>query len=187
MTARIRTPRLDLVRADRTILESDLHNHGELAHLLEAEIPSAWPPPLMEIAVLKDFIRMCADPAGLVFSTWYWVRDEPGAGPRTLVGCGGVIGAEATSDTAVLGYSVLDEFQNRGYATEAVRSLVPHIFSLPGIHRIAAATYPELGASLRVLEKNGFTRTAAPLSGTGAEEGTVCYILEKKEGPEPAP
>lgn len=179
MTSRIRTSRLDLIRADSAILESDLCDHTLLTRLLNAAIPESWPPPLMDPDVLRDFVRMCTDKDGPVFSTWYWVRDEPEDGPRTLVGCGGVIGAATAPDTAVLGYSVLDEFQNRGYATEAVFSLIPHIFSLPGIQRIAAATYPELGASHRVLEKIGFIRTAEPFSGTGAEEGSLWYILEK--------
>ena len=86
---------------------------------------------------------------------------------------------ESAPDTMMLGYSVLDEFRNRGYATEAVRHLIPHFITLPSIRRIAATTCPELGASIRVLEKNGFTTTNLPLAGTGAEEGTICYLLER--------
>jgi len=179
MTVSIRTPRLELIRATVEILEHDLHDKKELARLLDAEIPAAWPPPLMDESVLRDFIRMCADTTGPSFSTWYWVRDEPGAGSRTLIGSGGVLPMESAPDTVMLGYSVLDEFRNRGYATEAVRHLIPHIFSLPGIRRIAATTYPDLGASIRVLEKNGFTKTDLPLSGTGAEEGTVSFLQKR--------
>eukprot|EP00825_Cyclidium_porcatum_P005331 TRINITY_DN12579_c0_g1_i1.p2 TRINITY_DN12579_c0_g1~~TRINITY_DN12579_c0_g1_i1.p2 ORF type:complete len:123 (+),score=0.47 TRINITY_DN12579_c0_g1_i1:214-582(+) len=86
---------------------------------------------------------------------------------------------ESTPDTVMLGYSVLDEFRNRGYTTEAVCHLIPCVFTLPGIQRIAATTYPDLGASIRVLEKNGFAKTDLPLTGTGAEEGTICYLLER--------
>ncbi len=180
MTASIRTPHLELIRATVEILESDLHDKKELARLLDAEIPAAWPPALMDEDVLRDFTRMCADTGVSGFSTWYWVRDDPVAGSRTLVGSGGVLPMESAPDAVMLGYSVLDEFQNRGYATEAVRYLIPHFFSLPGIRQIAATTYPDLGASIRVLEKNGFTKTDLPLSGTGAEEGTVCHVLEKR-------
>ena len=179
MTVSIRTPRLELIRATVKILESDLNDKKELARLLRAEIPATWPPPLMDEDVLREFIRMCDDTGESRFSTWYWVHDEPGAGPRTLAGCGGVLPMESAPDTVMLGYSVLDEFRNRGYATEAVGHLIPRIFSLPGIGRIAATTCPDLGASIRVLEKNGFTRTDLLLSGTGAEEGTICYLLEK--------
>jgi len=73
---------------------------------------------------------------------------------------------------------VLEEYWNRGYATEAVEALVPVIFSLPGITRIIATTYPHLTASIRVLQKNGFERTNEVAAGVGAEEGTVCYLRE---------
>lgn len=180
MASSIRSHRLELIPATNEILTADLNNKNELANLLNAHIPSAWPPPLLDEMVLRDFIRMCADTEGPVFSTWYWIRDEPLAGPRTLIGNGGIIQAEEATDTVMLGYSVLDEFQNRGYATEAVHHLIPCFFFLPGIRRIAAATYPEPGASIRVLEKNGFTKTDLPLSGSGAEDGTLCYMIEKK-------
>lgn len=179
MISRIKTPRLDLVRADRALLESDLNDHRRLARLLAAGVPAAWPPPLMDEGVIRDFIRICSDTTGPVFSTWYWIRDEPDAGPRVLIGCGGVLGTEAAADTVILGYSVLEEFRNQGYATEAIRQLVLHSFSLPGIRRILATTCPELPASIRVLEKNGFVKNARTLSGTGIEEGTLCYLLER--------
>ena len=180
MTASIRTPRLELTRATVEILESDLHDKKELARLLRAEIPAAWPPPFLDENVLCAFMEMCADTGESRFSTWYWVRDDPRAGPRTLIGNGGILPMESAPDAVILGYSVLDEFQNRGYATEAIRHLIPHFFTFTGIRRIAATTSPDLGASIRVLEKNGFTKTNLPLSGTGAEEGSVCYMLEKR-------
>ncbi|WP_054848614.1 GNAT family N-acetyltransferase [Methanoculleus chikugoensis] len=79
----------------------------------------------------------------------------------------------------LIGYSVLDEFQGRGgYATEAIRHLTAAIFSLPGIRRIEAALYPDLAASIKVLEKNGFVRAGEG----GFEEGTVAYVLENPPG-----
>jgi len=179
MTSSIRTQRLELIPATREILTADLNDKNELARFLKAAIPPAWPPPLLDEMVLRDFIRMCADREGPVFLTWYWIRDKPGAGTRTLIGNGGIIQAGDMADTVMLGYSVLDEFQNQGYATEAVRHLIPYFRSLPGIRRIAAATYPA-EASIRVLEKCGFVKTDLPLSGTGAEEGTICYMIENK-------
>lgn len=179
MNASVRTERLELIPASPQILKSDLNDRTELSRHLNAKIPHAWPPPLMDENVIREFIRMSSDPAGPVFATWYWVLSAPAAGSRVLIGNGGVLGAESGPDTVVLGYSVLDEYQNRGYATEAVRALVPEIFALPGIRRIIAATYPDLVASIRVLEKTGFWKTDRAPAGTGAEEGTVCYMLEK--------
>lgn len=85
----------------------------------------------------------------------------------------------------MIGYSVLEEFQNKGYATEAILALIPHIFSWPRIRRIVATTYPGLKASVRVLEKAGFipggkagfVRGGRNKEGRGIEEGTVMYVL----------
>ncbi|MCK9631639.1 MAG: GNAT family N-acetyltransferase [Methanoregula sp.] len=178
MTSSFRTGRLELIPATREILAADLNDKTELARLLSAGIPPAWPPPLMDEGVIREFIRMCTDTTGPVFAAWYWVLDEPGATGRTLIGNGGIVGSENDQSAVVLGYSVLDGFQNRGYATEAVGSMIPEIFSWPGIRMIIATTYPDLAASIRVLEKNGFVKADRVPAGTGAEEGTVCYVLE---------
>ena len=180
MKKSIRTERLELIPATRQILESETGDRTGLARLLNAGIPEAWPPPLMDENVIREFIRMSSDTAGPVFAAWYWVLDNPAPGSRILIGNGGILGAESGPDTVVLGYSVLEEFWNRGYATEAVRALLPAIFTQPGVRRIIATTYPDLGASIRILEKNGFHKTDRAPAGTGAEEGTVCYVLEKR-------
>jgi [ribosomal protein S5]-alanine N-acetyltransferase len=179
MNQSVCTEHLELISATHQILTSDLNDRTELARLLNAEIPAAWPPQLMDANVIREFIRMSADLSGPVFAAWYWVLDKPAAGSRVLIGNGGILGAGSGADTVVLGYSVLDAFQNHGYATEAIRTLVPEIFALHGVRRIIATTYPDIRKSIRVLEKNGFTRSDQAPVGTGAEEGTVCFVLEK--------
>jgi RimJ/RimL family protein N-acetyltransferase len=179
MTSPLRTERLELIPATCGILTSELSDRNGLSRLLGADIPAAWPPPLMDETVIREFLRLCTAPGGPLFSAWYWVRDEPTTGGRVLVGNGGILQSDTAPDTVVLGYSVLDEYRNRGYATEAVRRIIMDVFSRPGIQRIIATTYPDPGASVRVLEKNGFTQTDRVSAGSGAEEGTVCYVLEK--------
>ncbi|MDD5142587.1 GNAT family N-acetyltransferase [Methanoregula sp.] len=182
MTLPLQTRRLTLIPATREILSAELDARDRLSRLLGATVPATWPPPLMDEGVIREFLRMQDDPAGPLCATWYWVLDDSGTGTRTLIGNGGILRAEGAPDTAVLGYSVLEEFWNRGYATEAVGALLPFIFSLPGITRIIATTYPDLPASIRVLEKTGFVKTDEVPAGAGAEEGTLCYLREK-QGP----
>lgn len=180
MSRTLRAGPLELVRATRTILAADLSDRTCLARLLDAAIPAAWPPPLMDENVLRGFIRMETATDGPLFAAWYWILDGEGAQGRTLIGNGGIIGAEGRQDTVVLGYSVLEAFWNHGYATGAVRALIPEIFCLAGVERIIATTCPDFGASIRVLEKCGFVRTDTPAAGTGAEEGTLCYARERE-------
>jgi len=177
----IRTPRLELVPANSEILVSDYHReHDVLGRLLDAAIPAgAWPPPLLDSATLAEFVRMQAIGSDPHFCSWYWIVAGPEEQPRTLIGSGGTGSSSAGPDAVMIGYSVLEAFQNRGYATEAVRHLIPVIFQDPMIQRIVAATFPELKASIRVLEKNGFVPAGATDGGEGMEEGTVLYVLEK--------
>ena len=60
-----------------------------------------------------------------------------------------------------IGYGIVDEFQGRGYATEAVGALVDWALSRPGVVRVEAETEPDNAASKRVLEKCGFVPTGA--------------------------
>lgn len=175
---RIRTDRLDLIPATIAILESDRDDRRTLARLLNAAIPASWPPPLLDEGTLREFFRMIAERSDPLFICWYWIRDDPVSGERILIGSGGISSSPAAKDTVLIGYSVLDEFQGRGYATEAVRGMIPVVFSIPGIRRIMATTYPDFAASIRVLEKCGFVYAGGAPPGEGIEEGTLVYVLE---------
>jgi len=55
-----------------------------------------------------------------------------------------------------LGYWVGERFARQGYMLDAVRALIPFIFSTLGLHRIEAATLPFNGPSKSLLAKCGF-------------------------------
>ena len=57
-----------------------------------------------------------------------------------------------------LGYSLDQDFQSKGYMTEALTSLIEHIFADWELHRIQANYLPSNMASARVLEKLGFEK-----------------------------
>ena len=175
----IHTGCLDLIPATVEILTSDLDDHAELKKLLKATVPKTWPPGEMTREVFCEFIRMLSENSDPFFSDWYWVKDATDPEDRVLIGNGGIASAFNNPGTVMIGYSVLDPYQGQGYATEAVRHLIPAIFSDPRISRIMATTFPELEASRRVLEKTGFLCTGATPPGQGLEEGTLQYVLER--------
>ena len=55
-----------------------------------------------------------------------------------------------------IGYGILDKFQCRGYATEAVAAAVAWAQRQPGVRCVEAETEPTNAASQRVLAKCGF-------------------------------
>ncbi len=163
---RIPTARLELVLGTPDLFRRDLTDRGALAAALGARVLETWPPPLMDDETLRHFIALASDPAGPAMAGFYWVLVEDGE--RVLVGNGGLI--REAPDRLALGYSVLDEYQGRGLATEAVAALVEFGFRDPGIELIVAYTYPSFAASRRVLAKSGFVPV-----GAGGEPGTIAF------------
>jgi len=175
----ITTSRLDLVPATLGILKSELENPEALGRDLNATIPPSWPPELLDRETLAEFVRMKAANSDPLFMTWYWILRQPPGGTRILVGSGGITSFSRDTDAVIIGYSVLPEFRNRGYATEAVSAMIAEIFRIHGIQRITAMTHPHLLPSVRVLEKTGFIFSGPMSGGEGIEEGTALYIREK--------
>jgi [ribosomal protein S5]-alanine N-acetyltransferase len=62
--------------------------------------------------------------------------------------------------TAEIGYWLAEPFWGRGIITAAVQALVPVAFEHFGITRLQAGIFESNPASMRVLEKCGFTREA---------------------------
>jgi [ribosomal protein S5]-alanine N-acetyltransferase len=58
---------------------------------------------------------------------------------------------------ALLGYSMDQRYNGRGYTTEAVKLGIDLAFGELQLHRIQAAVMPHNHGSVRVLQKNGFT------------------------------
>ena len=58
-----------------------------------------------------------------------------------------------------IGYGIDDEFQGKGYATEAVKLALEWAFSHPGVAAVEAETDPDNIASQKVLAKCGFKAT----------------------------
>ena len=176
----IQTERLVLIPATSEMLHCDLDDHDALSRLLNATIPPAWPPPLLDREALDQFIALLDEGSDPQFCSWYWIWNAPNGQDRTLIGSGGTGSLPGVPGAVMIGYSVLDEYQGNGYATEALRDTVPVIFADSTVQRILATTYPELKASIRVLEKIGFVPGGPVACGEGMEEGTVRFVLERK-------
>jgi ribosomal-protein-alanine N-acetyltransferase len=91
-----------------------------------------------------------------------------------LIGVGGFKGPPSRSEVE-LGYSIVEEYRRRGFATEAVRGMLRFAFDQADVQDVSAQTLPELSASIAVLERTGF-RCAGP----GPEEGGVRYVISRQ-------
>ena len=76
-------------------------------------------------------------------------------GSNQIVGtCG--CGWRPHNHSASLGYELATRFWGQGIATEALQAVIGYAFSVQGINRLEALTYPENLASAKVLQKLNF-------------------------------
>lgn len=100
--------------------------------------------------------------------------------------CIGIIGFYRTQPEnyrTELGYMILPEYHNKGYASETVDTLLNYAFNTLNFHSIEAIINPKNIASERVLQKNGFIKEAHLIENqfyNGRFIDTVIYSLLKR-------
>jgi RimJ/RimL family protein N-acetyltransferase len=172
----IHTERLDLVAGTVPLLRAAVQDLALLARLLQAQVPAAWPPDLIDNEVLSfTAARLAAGAEQAGWWSWYFVHRGAAAGKRVLVGMGGFKGPPAADGSVEIGYTIAAPFRRRGHASEAVAGLLGWAFAHPGVQRVQAQTLPHLQASLRVLEQAGFVRSSAP-----AQPGVLLFVLPRE-------
>ncbi len=168
----IATSRLILRGADASLLQADLAGHEALAAASGAAVPANWPPEHHDHGVIEWVLAALESiPPGEPWRFYYMMLAEP----RTLVGTCGIKQAPGADGCVEIGYSVLEQFRDRGLATEAATALIDVAFAA-GASQVAAETYPTLRASIRVMEKCGMIAT-----GAGSEAGTLRYSRRRPE------
>jgi RimJ/RimL family protein N-acetyltransferase len=86
-----------------------------------------------------------------------WAIDCQG---EAVGGCGVIQAKGQWRCNAEIGYWLAQPFWGRGITTQVARVLTDYAFSLPDVTRVYAPVHATNPASMRVLEKNGFTREA---------------------------
>ncbi len=184
-TPRLRTPRLLLIAGDLEHSLAELEDRAELARLLDAAVPPDWPPPLNDEESLRWFVRRHRETPGATgWLGWYFVLPgEGGGGPGAdadaagarLIGAGGFKGPPSPDGTVEVGYSIMAEFQGRGYGTEGIRALVRRAFEDPRVNRVIAETFPHMTPSILLLERIGFRR-----EGEALEPGALRFEIARE-------
>ena len=164
----IETPRLRLVPLTLAYVNSSPDDRAVLAREIGAEVPPSWPPELWDDDAQQWCRRILERDPSTDWIPRCLVLREPRA-----IACG-VIGIAAPDEEGrvLIGYGVLPEFRRRGYAAEALGRIVRWAFEDPRVRVIVGDTYPDLVASIRTMERNGFR-----LAGAGQDEGTLRYEL----------
>lgn len=173
----ITTERLELIAGTLQLAQANINDRAQFALLLNARVPDEWPPPLNDVDSMKWFERyLNLHPGSVGWVTWYFILRKDERGERVAIGNGGFKGRPTSDGIAEVGYSILEEFQRQGFATEATRGLIAWAFEHPEVSSVIAETFPTLTGSIRVMEKNGFVFT-----GDGSKEGVIQYAISRQE------
>ena len=168
----IESKRLRLVAATIGMIGEDLEGRQALGIALGVEVPENWPPELYDRQAMEFASRQLRDSAQQGWSFWYLVKRLSTA--EVLLGICGFKGQPDDAGSVEIGYSILNQFQSCGFATEAVSRLVNWAFGHSIVKEVCAETLPHLRQSIRVLEKNGFSYT-----GRGSERGVIRYAIQR--------
>lgn len=121
---------------------------GEAVGAIDFKVPTTWPP--TELTELNDELESrekAAETGGI--GRWFVIAVRP---ERTLVGW--VFVNRMGGYQAELSIEILPEFQRRGIATRATRTMVEYLFSRDDITCITVQSEEE--AAVRILTKLGF-------------------------------
>lgn len=137
----------------------------------------------------ERFFAMSKDPKVMAFigdgQIFHWTRQvalarfreqlaatpADGLGPRAIYRkedalylgwC--AVGHSSFLNHTELGYRLCSDVWGNGYATEAAQALLGTVYRLTGLNTIQACAHPDNSASIRVLEKLGFTPAGLKLS-----------------------
>jgi RimJ/RimL family protein N-acetyltransferase len=161
----IETVRLKLVPATVALARAEIRDSSEFVRLLGASVPNNWPPETAADALPLFLSWLEAAPDRVGWFGWYAIAADSPSSMPILVASGGFLGPPQQGIVQI-GYSVLPQFQGRGYATELVAGLIRWAMRQPEVALIAAETEWANPASVRVLKKVGFVEC-----GEAAEPG----------------
>jgi RimJ/RimL family protein N-acetyltransferase len=165
---------LRLFAATAGLIADDLAGQKQLATSLKMQVPDNWPPELYDRNALDFAANQLQNPDENGWSFWY-LADRQGQ-PESLLGICGFKGRPGESGQVEIGYSILSQYRNQGFATEAVSRLVDWAFGHANVQDVRAETLPHLKQSIRVLEKNGFA-----FAGQGSEQGVISYSISRSD------
>lgn len=178
----IPTARLRLIPATEAHLRASLTSRSALAAATGCAVPDSWPPEHFDAAAVQYTLDwQKRHPRDGQWGFYYIELPGQDGARGTLIGAGGFKGAPDADGIVEIGYSVLPDFQRKGYALEAVNGWIAFAFSQPKVRMICAHTLASGAPSIGVLQKAGFKLTGRGYDpGVPPEMEVVRFELTKK-------
>lgn len=161
-TAPIQTERLELVSMSVPFMSALARGDLEAASREIGAAVSSWLPGQLEHFLEYRLAQLAVDPTIQGWLGRAIVLTEM-SGARRVIGSVGFHGPPDEDGRLEVGYSVEPEYRRRGYAIEAVRSILDWAHEQHGIRRFVASVAPDNEPSLRLIGQLGFRRIGEQL------------------------
>jgi len=128
-----------------------MEGRNKLSSLIGFAIPESWPVFPEGLPWWLEELR--ADPSMIGWANWIFVLKEE----NIVVGDGGFKGKPRPDGSVEIGYAIVPEFQNQGFATEATAAMIAWAFGHPEVESVCAHTLADGVESINVLKKHGMS------------------------------
>ena len=149
----LETKRLQLIPFSLELKKAALNDRSRLVEMLGVNVPEHWPGPDLAEALpsfIENMERAPSEPA------WDWIAIH--TLEQAVIGDIGFMGGPDQEGVVEVGYSIVPEYRNQGYATEMARGLIAWAFQEHRIKVVTAACLDDNFGSIKVLEKVGMRR-----------------------------
>src|SRR6266705_6273915 len=146
----LETKRLQLIPFTLDLKKAAMNDRARLVEMLGVYVPEHWPGPDLAEALpffVENMEKAPSEPA------WDWIAIH--TSDQVVTGDIGFMGGPDQGGVVEVGYSIVPEYRNQGYATEMARGLIAWAFQEKGIKVVTAACLDDNTGSIKVLEKAG--------------------------------
>ena len=152
----LETLRLRIIALDYEHFKMHLENNGALQRILKVAVTQEKVGDWFEEIMRVPLSRMAKDLENQYwYSNWQIVQKEI----NTVIGGICFKGPPDSFGKVEIGYGVEKQYQNRGYATEAIQAVITWAFGQDKMKTVMAETDRDNIPSQSVLRKNGFIET----------------------------
>ncbi len=149
----LETKRLQLIPFSLDLKKAAIDDRARLVEMLGVYVPEHWPGPDLAEALpffIENMERVPSEPA------WDWIAIHKS--DQAVIGDIGFMGGPDQNGVVEVGYSIVPEYRNQGYATEIASGLIAWAFQEKRVKVVTAACLDDNLGSIKVLEKVGMRR-----------------------------
>lgn len=147
------TRRLRLIPFSLDMMRLSVADKNRLARMLGVSVPDSWPSPdfaeMLPLLIAEKEKHPATSPwDGLI------IHKED----QKVIGDMGFKGPPDAARRVEIGYSIIPEYRNQGYATELSCHMIVRAWLQPGVTSVVAGHLDDHFGSVKVLEKPDFLR-----------------------------